>query len=87
MSRRWLATFTFVSLLLLPVGSAMSSVTECNSEQLQGTSCENPKDCWNACAFWCSSMQTCKQCCLAFPRESYARRACNAACDSIPWEQ
>lgn len=68
-------------------GGAVAAVGKhCNSEELQGLSCTNPGNCYNACAFYCSTRQACYQCCTAFPPQSGARQSCQAECDKIPWE-
>lgn len=57
----------------------------CDSAELQDKSCTNPGNCFNACAFWCTSAQSCASCCAAFPMGSPARQDCRAECDAIPW--
>lgn len=85
MFRNRLGMFACLCLVLMPISSAMSSATYCNSQQLQGTTCDNPKECWNACAFRCTTYQTCMQCCTAFQPGTYGRTACENECASVPW--
>lgn len=53
----------------------------CDSEELQRTSCTNPGNCRNACAFWCNSARECRSCCQAFRLPS--RRDCLDRCDEV----
>jgi len=54
----------------------------CTSEELQNTSCTNPGNCRNACAFWCrDSKQQCRACCQAFRAPS--RSDCLSRCDEV----
>lgn len=53
----------------------------CDAQQLQDTSCTNPGNCRNACAFWCDSARQCRACCQAFRRPS--RSDCMDRCDEV----
>lgn len=59
-----------------------TAVSRCDSTRLEGLSCTNPGRCVNACAFWCGSATTCRQCCMGFDR-AVARRACQEDCTAV----
>jgi hypothetical protein len=68
---------------LLPPPADPVSFRICESGDLVGTTCDNPGQCVNACARWCTASQQCAQCCLSFASSPMAMRSCNAYCSVI----
>ena len=97
MNRRW---FVCVGLVLLGLGFAVryspvsaapqDGVTPiiplCTEEQLEGKSCDAPGGCANACARYCSTEQSCDQCCMEFASYPAKKEKCMELCDEIAWE-